>query len=249
MLELLIWSALGLGFAYLLVKLVIRQSRHKKLLAELITRKGWMSEPGMGRALPEMLLDQTFPSLGDPVNDHTFDIYRKITGQHRGRDFLLLSRRQKPIKRTEVSDLTYVFTRLNGRETYPLFGIRPTSKLLDAIEIAERGIAEINGVEMPRQIPLSSNFNAKHTVLGTEGTREILSPSVQEALLANPDIFQREDEKWYQRFNVIPGTTENFAWINFSSVDPHTIENRLDALMDFAEIIEATPDSTLANAV
>ncbi|MEL7390496.1 MAG: hypothetical protein AAFN76_12020, partial [Pseudomonadota bacterium] len=128
MLELLIWSALGLGAVCLLVKLAIRQSRHKKLLTELVAQKGWTMVVGLGRAMPEALLDQNLLGLGDPVSDFTFDIYRKISGQHRGRDFLLISRRQKPIRRTELSDETYVFARINGRTSYPLLSIRPTSK-------------------------------------------------------------------------------------------------------------------------
>jgi len=245
MLEMAIWTALGLGTLFLLVRLVLRQRHNAKLLHTMIKGKGWRFEANLRRVLPEALVDQTLPGLGDPANDHTFNIYRAIWGEHRGRNFLLVSCKQKPIKRTELKDETWVFTALGNSVPYPRFSIRPASKLLDTIETAERAIAASNGVELPARVPLSSEFNEKHVVIGTDGTAELMTDTRQKAFLAAPDIVRREDETWHQRFHVIPGTTENFAWINFSYLDPHTIFNRLDALMDWAELIspEISPKS------
>lgn len=248
MFEMALWTALGIGTLYLLVRLVLRQRHHEKLLQNLIEEKGWRLGANLGRALPEALADQTLSGLGDPVNDHTFNIYRAIWGQHRGRDFVLVSCKQKPIKRTEIKDETWVFTALGNTAPYPLLSIRPASKLLDTIETAERSIAASNSVALPARLQLSTKFNEKHVILGTEGTAALMTNQRQAAFLAKPDIVRREDETWYQRRFVVPGTTENYAWINFSSVDPHTLMNRLDALMDWVEIIGPEPQSQKATA-
>lgn len=243
MFEFAFWTALGLGTLYLLVRLALVQRRDAKLLQALIEEKGWRFEANLMRVLPEALVDQTLPGIGDPANDHTFNIYRAIWGEHRGRSFLLVSCKQKPIKRTEINDETWVFTALGNATPYPLFSIRPASKLLDTIETAERAIAASNDVVLPERVPLSSEFNEKHVILGTEGTAALMTNQRQAAFLAKPDIVRREDETWYQRRFVVPGTTENYAWINFSSVDPQTLMNRLDALMDWVEIIGPEPRS------
>lgn len=91
MFEMALWTALGIGTLYLLVRLVLRQRHHDKLLQNLIEEKGWRLGANLGRALPEALADQTLSGLGDPVNDHTFNIYRAIWGQHRELDFILVS--------------------------------------------------------------------------------------------------------------------------------------------------------------
>ena len=184
MFEMAFWIALGLGALYLLFRLILRQRRNATALDTLIREKGWHLETGRGRALPEALVGETLPGLGDPVNDFTFNIYRKISGEHRGRKFLLVNCKQKPIKRTEIKDETWVFTPLGNASPYPLFSIRPASKLLDAIESADRAVAELNGVELPSRVPFSATFDEKHVVIGTSGTADLMTPARQDALLA-----------------------------------------------------------------
>lgn len=243
MVGILIAAVVGIAAVYGLVKLLLRNRRHAKLMADLASQKGWTVESDYGRSLPEAILGQTVLGLGDPADDFAFDIYRKIKGKHRDREFILISRRQKHIKRTELSDTTYIFTRLNSDVSRPVLAIRPASKVLDAWRAVDGAVAKSNDVTTPARFSLSPEFDLKHAAFGFGGVADFLTKDRQDALLANPGIFQRKDELWYQRFFVLPGLSEQFAWISFSSVDPHTILNRLDSLMDWAEIAGNTSES------
>lgn len=243
MVGILIAAVIGIAAVYGLVKLLLRNRRHAKLLTDLASQKGWTVEADFGRSLPDAILGQTVLGLGDPANDFTFDLYRKITGKHRGREFILISRRQKPFKRTELSDETYILTPLDSDATHPVPAIRPASKVLDAWGAVDGAVAKANDVTTPARYPLSPEFDMKHAAFGFDGVADFMTRDRQDALLANPGIIRREDELWYQRFFVLPVLSEKFAWISFSSVDPHTILNRLDSLMDWAEIAGNTSET------
>lgn len=239
---------LSIGALFLLGKLLLRNRRHARLLQEMANQKGWAFETDLGRALPEIIAKETIMGFGDPENENRFNIYRKITGVHRNRNFLLISRkirRRRSGKGYDHDDSTFLLTRLAGSHIYPIMAIRPASKILDAWGAADNALAKANGVEPPTNYSLSPEFNQKHVAYGFDGVEKFMTLEKQNALLANPDIFHREDELWYQRFYVLPGLSEEFAWIKLSSVDPHTIMNRLDALMDWAMIAErATEEVT-----
>ena len=69
MVGVLIAAVIGIAAVYGLVKLLLRNRRHAKLMADLASQYGWTVESDFGRSLPEAILElgqNLTLSLGGP---------------------------------------------------------------------------------------------------------------------------------------------------------------------------------------
>ncbi len=228
---LVVLAALGLGWV------LWRNWQKRGEIDRMARDRGWRVDRAKVSRLPARLEGETLVSLGAD-DAYFFSIYLQIEGHHRGRPFYLLTRQQKPSRRSEPDDRSFLFTRLSETKDFPPLAILPASTILKGLHSIDETLAATNDAIVLRQIPISERFDANYFVRGLPGTQDLLTPERQEAILAKPELFRRDDEKWHARFTVVPSLSERHAYLEFPSVDPNTIMNRLDMLMDWVEIVE-----------
>ena len=221
-----------------LVLLIIRMLRHKANITKIANKNGWDAQKKLGRTIPEEIHGETLNSLGDPENDWTFSCDLMIRGRHRKRPFTLITRGQKPTRHGEWGQSSYIFTRLSDIGALPPLMILPSSVILKPFNAKDERQSEIVGRPVFETQTMSPEFDQSYTVRGLAGAKEFVTPTMQKQILAKPDMFQRDAEPWYERYIIPLCLSENFAFIEVPSITPNTLINRLDMLMDWAEIVE-----------
>ena len=86
-------------------------------------------------------------------------------------------------------------------------------------------------------VSMPSPFSGKYTVRGLPSIRDVLTQDIQNAILESPHLLMRPKGKWFRRVGTLPGLSERFASIDTQDFNPHTLSNRLDSLMDWAEFV------------
>lgn len=241
LISLLSFLALLLVLLYFVPKLIFAERRRKKGIARIAKERGWRLDRTQRDALPAELADETIFNMGDPETYHSFSVFLTIEGVYRDRAFLLLSRGCRRYRRQEGHSTTYLFTRLPEDAVFTPFFIHPKSGVMDgflqtdaAAKKADRNIKSVIFSKLSMPAPFSESY----TLRGLSGAQGHITDEVQQALLDRPDLFRRMEEKWYKRFSTNPGVSERFAWVDIQGVDPETLFSRLDALMDWADIID-----------
>ncbi len=218
--------------------LLWRNWKKRGLLDRMARDRGWHVDRKKVRRLPARLESETLPSL-HTSDDYRLSVYLQLEGTHRGRSFYLLSRQQRRRRRGIVGDGSFLFTKLGETREYPPLMVLPASSAMEALHRVDEWLAASNNELALPQVPISALFDASYLVRGLSGSQEFLTPERQRAILENPEMFQRSDETWHTRHVVIPCLSETYAYLEFPTVDPDTILNRLEMLMDWADIIES----------
>ncbi|MGR3512226.1 MAG: hypothetical protein ACU0GG_05635 [Paracoccaceae bacterium] len=204
----------------------------------------WTIDRNVRDRLPAELVDETIFNMGDPESYYSFSVYLTIYGHHRGKDFLLLSRGNKRHRRSDGSANTFILTKVAEDAAFVPFFIHPKSAFMDSMLQMDAGVKKMDsGVKSVffSKISTPEPFSKSYTLRGLHGATNHLTDDVRDALLARPDMFRRMEEKWYHRFSIYPGVSERFVWIDIQEVVPETLFSRLDALMDWADIIAPMP--------
>lgn len=232
-----------LSAIYWVPKLFLNYFRRKKLLSRLVSENGWTLIQTSTPNRPAELADETFSNIAADDDDYyNVNVVLRISGKHRGRDFFLMtfSQRIRKRRRSESSGGTYIFTRLQDEPVFPPMFMHINSKILDGVMAVDSAAKVYSGkLRTFPVVSMQSPFADKYSVRGLESTRKFLTQEIQAAILEKPHLFLRSEEKWYRRTGVMPGLTERYAYVNIQDLDPHTLINRLDSLVDWADIVDS----------
>lgn len=223
--------------------LITRTIRHKASIQKISKQNGWTVEKGLGRSIPQEIYGETLNAFGDPENDYSFKCYQVIRGLHRERSFLIVSKKNRSSRQMSWEDKSHVFTRLSDEPLYPPLMILPASGVLKVFHGIDEGLSELNKATVFEKLALPPEFEQLYFVRGLAGAEEFMTTVLQQKILTKPDMFRRDSEPWYARFTISLNLSERFAHIEVSNLDPNTLMNRLDMLMDWAEIAQSNIES------
>lgn len=238
--SILFWVIAFILALYWVPKLIINSFKRSRHLKRLVKANGWLLEQTSSPKRPPELVGETLSNIAaDDDEYYNVNVVVRIDGVHRGRSFTLLTFIQDRTKkrRAHSTDSTYIFTPLPDTSNAPPMFMYFNSAVLDGVQAIDSAAkASAGKLRAFPKVAMPSPFCDSYTVRGLEGTRDFLTQEVQNAILEKPHLFRRQEEKWHKRFGTLPGLTEHYAYLNIQALDPHTLENRLDSLMDWAEI-------------
>ncbi|MEL6659722.1 MAG: hypothetical protein AAFR36_24890 [Bacteroidota bacterium] len=237
------WALFFLSALYWVPKLFLNYFHRKKLLSRLVSENDWTLNQTSTPNRPTELVDETFSNIAADDDDYyKVDVALRINGKHRGRDFFLMTYSQRMRKRrnSEASGSTYIFTRIQDESAFPPMFMHINSKIFEGFMAVDSAAKASSGkLRAFPVVSMPSPFTHKYSVRGLKGTRDFLTQEIQEKILKKPHLFLLSKEKWYRRFGVIPGLTERYAYVDIQDLNPITLVNRMDSLMDWADIVDS----------
>ena len=241
--SLLVFAVFILSLIYFVPKLLLSERRRRKGIDRIAEENGWSIDRSRRDRLPDELVGETIFNMGDPETYASFRVSLTLSGTHRDRDFLLISRGATRYRRQEGHATTYIFTKLSDTPAFtPLF-IHPKSGVMDSMLQMDAGVKKLDKSVKSvffSKISTPAPFSDHYTLRGQRGARDHITEDVQAALLARPEMMRNPAEKWYRRFSTYPGASERYAWVDVQAAIPETLNSRLDALMDWADMIQPT---------
>ncbi|MEY1555924.1 hypothetical protein AB3Y40_09850 [Yoonia sp. R2331] len=234
-------------FLYGVPKLLFRKRRHARLITKLARDNGWEIDRTPRDVLPSQLSGETLHNIGNPSDYYSFRVWLTIKGEIRGRDFLLVAHgKQKTRTRDPGSGSVHIFTKLSKTPIFPPLFIHLKSNMLDGLlDIDASALATVKKRTAPHfpKVGMPKPFSDTYTVRGLTGAQDAISEKVQSSLLDAPHLFYRKSEKWHMRTGSMLGLTERFAFIEIQDLNLYTLENRLNALMDWVEILDTNRET------
>ena len=236
-------------FFYGLPKLLLRKRRHARLITKIVKENGWEIDRDKRNTFPPEVSDETLHNFGNPSDYASFTVWLTIKGEHRGRDFLLVAHGKKQAKtRDPGSGSVHIFTKLSETPVFPPLFVHLKSDVLDGILAVDAfALAADKRAKAPHfpKVGMPKPFSDNYSVRGFPGAQDAISPLVQSSLLKRPDLFYRKNEQWHMRTGTMLGLTERFAFVDIQDLNPHTLENRLNVLIDWVDIVEADRGSQI----